>query len=74
VLNKCVTKFTLPFEWDGEEALIMSRATDETGYVQPTLKQLREVRGFNSIYHKNSIQVWKIEKTGEVKNVQIENV
>ena len=74
VLNKCLTKFTLPYEWDGQEALIMSRATDETGYVQPTLKQLREVRGYNSIYHKNSIQVWKIEKTGEVKNVQIENV
>lgn len=74
VLSKCVTKFTLPFEWKGDEHLIMSRATDETGYVQPTLHQLRQVRGLNSIYHKNSIQVWKIEKTGEVKNVQIKNV
>ncbi|HZJ81385.1 MAG TPA: hypothetical protein VFC95_01680 [Guyparkeria sp.] len=51
----------------------MSRVTDETGYVQPTLKQMRNVRGMNSIYHKNSIQAWKIEKTGEVSNVQIEN-
>ncbi|MCL7744443.1 sulfite dehydrogenase [Guyparkeria hydrothermalis] len=73
VMSKCVTKFKLPFEWNGDEHLIMSRATDETGYVQPTLMQLRNVRGTNSIYHKNSIQAWKIEKTGEVKNVQIEN-
>ncbi len=74
VFSKCLTRFTMPWEWNGQEALIMSRAMDETGYVQPTLRQLREVRGTNSIYHKNSIQTWKIEANGEVKNVQIENL
>ncbi|TQV63811.1 MAG: sulfite dehydrogenase [Halothiobacillaceae bacterium] len=74
VLSKCLTRFIFPWEWDGKETLVMSRAMDETGYVQPTLRQLREVRGTNSIYHKNSIQTWKITANGEVKNVQIENL
>ncbi len=74
VMSKCMTRFTFPWDWNGQEALIMSRATDETGFVQPTLAQLRKVRGTESIYHKNSIQVWKVEANGEVKNVQIENV
>ena len=74
VYSKCLTRFTFPWEWDGKEALVMSRAMDETGYVQPTLRQLRQERGTNSIYHKNSIQTWKITANGEVKNVQIENL
>ncbi len=74
VFSKCLTRFTLPWEWDGKEALVMSRVTDETGYVQPTLRQLREQRGSNSIYHKNSIQTWKVLPNGEVHNVQIENL
>ncbi len=74
VFSKCVTRFTLPWEWDGKEALVMSRAMDETGYVQPTLRQLREQRGSNSIYHKNAIQTWKVQANGEVHNVQIDNL
>ncbi len=74
VLSKCLTRFRLPWEWNGEEALVMSRVQDETGYVQPTLQQLKAKRGTNSIYHKNAIQVWKVEKNGEVKNVQVKYV
>jgi len=74
VHSMAVTKFKMPFVWNGDEHLIMSRAVDETGYVQPSLKTLRDKRGTESIYHKNSIQVWKIEKNGEVHNVQIANV
>jgi sulfane dehydrogenase subunit SoxC len=48
------------FDWDGEEMLLQSRAMDETGYVQPTKDQLREVRGLNSIYHNNCIQTWHV--------------
>ena len=59
------------WEWDGRPALVQSRATDETGYVQPTAAQLRAVRGTRSIYHNNAIQSWLLEENGEVKNVQI---
>ncbi len=71
VLPKCLTRFALPYEWRGGNLLLQSRATDETGYVQPTLAQLREVRGVESIYHKNAIQTWGVEDSGAVRNVQI---
>ncbi|BBB25722.1 sulfite dehydrogenase [Amphritea japonica] len=71
VLDKALTRFSLVTKWDGQPWLLQSRAIDETGYVQPTLGQLREARGTNSIYHKNSIHTWKVEANGGVKNVQI---
>ena len=30
------TRFRLPWRFDGREAVIASRATDESGYVQPS--------------------------------------
>ncbi|MGB0683829.1 MAG: sulfite dehydrogenase [Magnetovibrionaceae bacterium] len=71
ILPKALTRFTLPWEWDGSEKLLMSRAMDDTGYVQPTISQLREVRGNWSIYHNNSIHSWLVNKNGEVENVQV---
>jgi sulfane dehydrogenase subunit SoxC len=71
VMSKCLTRFSLDWVWDGKPAIIQSRATDETGYVQPNYRQLRGVRGSRSIYHNNSIQSWMVEESGEVKNVQV---
>lgn len=71
VLDKAMTRFGLSFQWNGEPMLIQSRAIDENNYVQPTISQLRAVRGVQSIYHNHAIQTWKIEPSGEVKNVQI---
>ena len=56
-----LTCFTLPFDWNGEEMFIQSRAIDETGYVQPTIQQLQAER-VNSIYHNNSIATWMVNK------------
>ena len=71
VLSKCLTRFNIDWVWDGKPALIQSRAIDETGYVQPTYRQLRGVRGTRSIYHNHSIQTWLVQESGEVKNVQL---
>ncbi len=71
VLSKALTRFNLDWVWDGKAAIIQSRATDETGYVQPTYPQLRAVRGTRSIYHNNAIQSWLVQDNGEVKNVQL---
>ena len=71
VLSKSLTRFGMEVNWQGEPLLLQSRAVDETGYVQPTLSQLREVRGTNSIYHKNSIHTWQVQTDGAVNNVQL---
>ena len=71
VMHKCLTRFNLDWVWDGKPALVQSRATDDTGYVQPTYKQLRAVRGSRSIYHNHSVQTWLVQASGEVKNVQL---
>jgi sulfane dehydrogenase subunit SoxC len=68
VLTKALTSFRALFEWNGEELMIMSRATDETGYVQPTLAQLIALRGKFGTYHNNAIQPWRISSSGEVTN------
>ena len=71
VMSKCLTRFNIDWQWNGKPALLQSRAVDETGYVQPTYRQLREVRGTRSIYHNNAIQSWLVQESGEVKNVQL---
>ena len=69
--SKALTRFYLDIDWDGSEMLLQSRAHDETGYVQPTKTQLREVRGENSIYHNNCIQTWWVKENGEAENVEV---
>ncbi|MGA8357753.1 MAG: sulfite dehydrogenase [Xanthobacteraceae bacterium] len=71
VLSKALTRFTIPWRWDGQPALLESRAIDETGYVQPTIADLRKVRGTNPIYHNNSIHTWQIKPDGKVFDVQL---
>src|SRR6056297_3814036 len=66
-----LTRFYLDTDWNGEDMLLQSRAMDETGYVQPTKAQLREVRGENSIYHNNCIQTWHVKPNGEAENVEV---
>ncbi len=66
-----LTRFYLDIEWNGQEMFLQSRAHDETGYVQPTKAELREVRGLNSIYHNNCIQTWWVKSNGEAENVEI---
>ena len=71
VMSKSLARFTLPFEWNGNELLIQSRAIDETNYVQPTIDELQKIRGVNSIYHNNSIATWLVSKNGKVDNVRL---
>jgi sulfane dehydrogenase subunit SoxC len=69
----CTVRFNFPWMWDGTPAVLQSRCTDETGYIQPTLKQLIAIRGdngpFGSIYHLNAIQSWAVAADGSVTNV-----
>jgi sulfane dehydrogenase subunit SoxC len=68
ILTRALTRFRLPWHWNGQPTVIQSRATDETGYVQPTLAELVAVRGENFYYHNNAIWPWQISTDGEVSN------
>jgi sulfane dehydrogenase subunit SoxC len=70
ILTRALTRFRMPWQWDGKPALIQSRAVDETDYVQPTLAELLAFRGANHFYHNNAIWPWRIDANGEVSNGQ----
>jgi sulfane dehydrogenase subunit SoxC len=65
-LPKAHTRFAMMWNWDGRQAILLSRATDETGYVQPTRKALMDARGAGTDYHNNAIRGWRVEPDGSV--------
>jgi sulfane dehydrogenase subunit SoxC len=65
-----LTRFRMPWRFGGQDAVIASRAIDETGYVQPTRAALVAARGLNSIYHYNGIKFWKVGADGAVTHVE----
>ncbi len=68
VLRQAHTRFRHLWRWDGAETEIMSRAVDDTGYVQPTRAALRAARGRRARrYHLNPITAWRIRGGGQVE-------
>jgi sulfane dehydrogenase subunit SoxC len=65
-LPKSAVGFQQMLNWQGEERIVLSRATDETGYVQPTRTQLIAARGIGTDYHFNPIVGWRIAGDGQV--------
>lgn len=68
IIEKCFTRFKLPFVWDGQPLEIQSRAVDDKGWVQPPRASLLAARGPNARYHYNAIHGWKVAPNGEVTN------
>jgi len=67
VLAKAHTRFRHLWNWTGGEAVIMSRAVDETGYVQPARAELFSARGPGAAnYHLNPITSWIVKADGSV--------
>jgi sulfane dehydrogenase subunit SoxC len=74
VVTKAHTRFTFDWAWDGEEALIMSRSTDETGDVQPSRAELYKNWGITDeeakkparAIHFNAMQPWRVARDGSV--------
>ncbi len=66
VLPKAHTRFRLLWRWDGAATEIVSRAVDQTGYVQPDWKTLQTLRGRRTRYHLNPVTGWKIGADGRV--------
>jgi sulfane dehydrogenase subunit SoxC len=69
VMSKCLTRFRSAWHWDGGPSVILSRATDENGDVQPTRETVLSNRSPATFYHYNGIQAWRVAESGEVTNV-----
>ena len=67
VLPKAFTRFRYLWHWDGNETKIVSRATDSTGYVQPTREELIAWHGSTAtFYHSNESFRWKVSSNGQI--------
>ena len=69
VLPHALTRFRLPWQWNGQPQVLMSRATDNTGKVQPTRESLLAKHGGNTYYHFNGICAWQVESSGAISHV-----
>ena len=69
VLPRCFTRFRAPWAWNGQPAVLKSRATDESGYVQPERAVLVKERGRNGYFHYNAIVAWGIDEDGAISHV-----
>ncbi|MGO4156047.1 sulfite dehydrogenase [Cupriavidus sp. YAF13] len=70
VLDRALTRFRLPWRWEGGPAVLQSRAIDEAGNVQPLPDQLVAARGYESTYHYNAIQAWRVSADGSIANAR----
>jgi sulfane dehydrogenase subunit SoxC len=68
VLSKAFSRFSIMWDWDGQPTSILSRCTDETGYLQPTQDELIAARGHNYGYHNNGIKTWYVKADGSVSH------
>ncbi|MDO6415590.1 sulfite dehydrogenase [Sphingomonas sp. BIUV-7] len=69
VLPKALTRFRMAWRWDGGPVTLMSRATDETGAVQPPRSEWLAKYGPGQTYHANAIQSWHVDARGRVSHV-----
>jgi sulfane dehydrogenase subunit SoxC len=77
IYGKAHTRFGFAWEWDGQETILQSRCTDETGEVQPTVAEVAEFwrvepdffqKTDTVVGHFNAIQPWKVNRDGSVQN------
>jgi sulfane dehydrogenase subunit SoxC len=69
-MDKSLTRFKIGWNWNGSPAVLMSRAVDSTGYVQPSVEDVRKVRAIEGfVQHHNAVQPWSVSANGEVTNV-----
>ncbi|MNY05542.1 Oxidoreductase molybdopterin binding domain protein [compost metagenome] len=69
VLDKALTRFSIPWQWTGAATTLLSRATDELGNTQPSRSEWRGRYAAHSFNHYNAIQAWRVRSSGEVENV-----
>jgi sulfane dehydrogenase subunit SoxC len=74
VHTKAHTRFTFDWAWNGEEAVLMSRCTDDQGDVQPSKAELYKNWGITELEkpvrttHFNAIQPWFVARDGSIRD------
>jgi len=81
IARKAHTRFRMDWNWDGTEAVLQSRCTDERREVQPSVNELAKIWGVNMDYFQlagtvdmgnfNAIHSWKVNRDGSVRNVLV---
>lgn len=69
VQSKMLTRFRIPWQWQGQPAVLQSRVYDEKNSRQPTRKELLAAIGGYRHYHYNAIHSWSVDKSGEISHV-----
>ena len=69
----------MPWRWDGQPAVLQSRAFDEAGNIQPLRAEFVALRGQTKRpvtnpgafpnQHYNSVTSWGIDSSGSIKHV-----
>jgi len=77
--EKAFTRFVMPWRWDGQPAVLQSRAWDEAGNVQPLRAEFVAARGQTKQpvttplafpnQHYNSLTSWGVNTKGEISHV-----
>jgi len=77
VVRKAHTRFSMAWNWSGEEAILHSRCTDDQGTVQPTMAEVAKLWNTDPetfrktsliVGNFNAIQPWKVNRDGSVEN------
>ena len=71
ILEKSWTRFSFMYKYEGKDLLLSTRARDDAGHIQPTVKNERAAVGIEGVYHRNAVHTWSVKANGEVTNVQI---
>jgi sulfane dehydrogenase subunit SoxC len=81
VSPKAFVRFRMPWRWDGQPAVLTSRATDDSGATQPLRADFVAKRGETKTpmksplafanNHYNSLTSWGIDGKGEIKHVYV---
>src|ERR1700761_6024967 len=77
--DKAFTRFVMPWRWNGQPAVLQSRAYDDGGNVQPLRAEFVAMRGEAAKpvttplafpnQHYNSLTSWAVDSQGEIKHV-----
>ena len=68
VLPQSLTRFRIPWEWNGGEAMLQSRAADDRGNVQETRAAWTAQYSPGNRFHNTMIQTWGVRSDGSIRN------